>query len=65
MIIDDKYAIHGSLNFGQKSLKNYEHFTITQDQNVIEKFNQRFRQLWDNVDRFSDYINYKSDSEQG
>ena len=65
MIIDDKYVIEGSMNLGEKSLKNYEHVTISTEPNTISTFNRRFEAMWGNDNRFSDYTNDDDDSSNG
>ena len=64
MIIDGKYLVEGSMNFGEKSLKNYEQLTVSQDEGKIKKFEQRFMQMWSNVNRFSDYVNEEEETER-
>ena len=61
MIIDDKYIVEGSMNLGEKSLKNYEHITISTDKHTIQAFNARFESMWNNQERFSNYTNDDSD----
>ncbi|CAI2368709.1 unnamed protein product [Moneuplotes crassus] len=46
MIIDSKTLIHGSMNLGNQSMRNYEHFIITKDKSHISKFKQRFNNMW-------------------
>ena len=61
MTIDDKYLVEGSMNLGEKSLKNYEHITISTNKEIIKQFNKRFESMWNNQDRFSIYTNDDSD----
>lgn len=61
IIIDDKYLIEGSMNLGEKSLKNYEHVTVCTDKDVLSQFEERFYQMWGNSQRFSDYTNDDED----
>ena len=45
------------MNLGEKSLKNYEHITVSQEKEIIGQFEERFHAMWENSNRFSDYTN--------
>jgi len=49
------------MNLGEKSLKNYEHITVSQDKEIIEQFSDNFLSMWANTNRFSDYTNDDDD----
>lgn len=57
IVIDDEFVVHGSMNLGEKSLKNYEHLTISSELKTINQFSDRFEAMWTNGNRFSDCIN--------
>ena len=63
IVIDDRYLIEGSMNLGEKSLKNYEHITVSQDKDSIKQFSERFESMWENNNRFSDYTNDDDEDE--
>ena len=63
MVIDDLVLVHGSMNLGQKSLKNFEHLEITFNKTLINKFTQRFDNMWNNQSKFSDF-DAKNEKEQ-
>ncbi|WP_236617337.1 MULTISPECIES: phospholipase D-like domain-containing protein [unclassified Lebetimonas] len=49
-IIDNKYLIIGSANYSYSAFfKNYEYILITQDKNLINKFNKYFYMLKQNA----------------
>jgi phosphatidylserine/phosphatidylglycerophosphate/cardiolipin synthase-like enzyme len=62
MVIDDKFVVHGSMNLGEKSLKNYEHLTISSEIKSINQFANRFEAMWSNNNRFSDCFNDDDES---
>jgi len=57
MIIDDKFLVEGSMNLGEKSLRNYEHLTVSTEVDTIDAFRNRFEAMWANENRFSQYTN--------
>lgn len=61
MVIDNEFVVHGSMNLGEKSLKNYEHLTISSEVKTIKQFSDRFEAMWTNSNRFSDCINDDDD----
>ena len=62
MVIDRKLVIYGSMNLGEKSLKNYEHITISKDEGVIEEFILRFNEMWEDKSKMTDFY-YNGDND--
>ena len=65
IVIDRSIVIHGSMNLGDNSLKNYEHFTISDDKSTINQFINRFNQIWTNNEKVIDYFIDEEDNNKG
>lgn len=57
IIIDNKVLLHGSINLGRQSLRNFEQFEITFDKEMIKTFRLRFDKMW--TDKKKNFIDYK------